>query len=91
LKILILSPHTDDGEFACGASIAKFVAGGDEIFYAAFSIAEKSVPPGFQQDILQIEVRKALDVLGVDHRNLILFNYEVREFLAYSRKSWMIL
>ena len=24
-KILILAPHTDDGEFGCGASVAKFI------------------------------------------------------------------
>jgi len=31
--ILILAPHTDDGEFGCGASIAKFIGQGKEVFY----------------------------------------------------------
>jgi len=43
-KILVLAPHTDDGEFGCGGSIAKFTMDGKNVFYAAFSTAEKSVP-----------------------------------------------
>ena len=41
-KILILAPHTDDGEFGCGASIAKFIKEDKEVYYAAFSLAEES-------------------------------------------------
>ncbi len=40
-RILVLAPHTDDGEFGCGGSIAKFIEAGKEVFYAAFSTAEK--------------------------------------------------
>lgn len=29
-RILVLAPHTDDGEFGCGGSIAKFVEEGNE-------------------------------------------------------------
>jgi len=82
MRILILSPHTDDGEYGCGGSIARFVLEGKDIFYVAFSTAEKSVPLGYPQDVLCSEVKEATGVLGILEKNLILFNYAVREFSA---------
>jgi len=79
-KILILSPHTDDGELGCGGTIAKFIEFGCEVFYVAFSSAEKSVPEGMPIDILKKEVKEATAVLGIPEKNLILFNFEVRNF-----------
>lgn len=85
-RILILAPHTDDGEFGCGGSIAKFSEEKKEIFYMAFSTAEKSVPPGFPKDILQKEVKEATLRLGIPPSNLILKKYEVRK-LNYERQK----
>tara|TARA_Y100000816_G_scaffold292380_1_gene287336 strand:+ start:832 stop:1464 length:633 start_codon:yes stop_codon:yes gene_type:complete len=85
-RIIILAPHTDDGEFGCGATISKLSEKGSEIYYVAFSIAEESVPPEFSRDILKTEVKKAINVLGVKKENLILFNYRVRQ-LASSRQE----
>ena len=79
-KILILSPHTDDGELGCGGSIAKFSREGKTVFYAAFSCCEKSIPPEYPKDILRKEVSCATNVLGIEKENLFLFDYEVREF-----------
>ncbi|MDJ1423240.1 MAG: PIG-L deacetylase family protein [Candidatus Methanoperedens sp.] len=76
--ILILSPHTDDGELGCGGSIARFVDEGKEVYYVALSTCEKSVPAGCPIDILMHEVRKATKVLGIE--NLLLYGFEVREF-----------
>lgn len=83
MNILILSPHTDDGEFGCGGSIAKLIAHGSVVLYVAFSSAEKSVPAGFPKDVLKIEVKKAIDILGVLPANLKLFDYNVREFPSH--------
>lgn len=79
-RILILAPHTDDGEFACGGSIAHFVEEKKEVFYIAFSSAEKSVPKGMPKDILKKEVREATKILGIPEKNLILYEFPVREF-----------
>ena len=79
-RILILSPHTDDGELGCGGSIARFVEESKEVFYAALSSCEKSVPEEYPEDILRIEVKKATGVLGIKESNLLLYEYEVREF-----------
>lgn len=85
-KILILSPHTDDGEFGCGGSIAKFVEEGKEVYYAAFSTAEESLPPELPSNILEVEVRKATKILGIPPENLMVYNFQVRK-LNYIRQE----
>ncbi|HIH44359.1 MAG TPA: PIG-L family deacetylase [Candidatus Methanoperedenaceae archaeon] len=77
-RILVLSPHTDDGELGCGGSIAKFVETGKDVHYVALSCCEKSVPPEYPCDILKTEVRRATGVLGLGEP--ILYDFEVREF-----------
>lgn len=79
-RVLVLAPHTDDGEFGCGGTIAKFVSEGHDVFYAAFSACEQSVLKDFPSDILITEVKKATAVLGIKPDNLILFKYDVRKF-----------
>ncbi len=83
-RILILSPHTDDGELGCGGSIARFVEEGKEVDYVAFSSCEKSVPAGCPSDILIHEIKKATGVLGVT--DLLLYDLEVREFPGLRQK-----
>jgi LmbE family N-acetylglucosaminyl deacetylase len=85
-RVLVLAPHTDDGEFGCGGSISRWVNEGKEVYYVAFSSARKSVPPGMPKNILEKEVREATRVLGIPAGNLILFNYPVREFPTYRQK-----
>ncbi len=79
-KILVLAPHTDDGELGCGGTIAKFCMEGYEVFYAAFSICSRSLPAGLDPQTLAIEVANATKVLGVKNSNLILFDFDVRKF-----------
>lgn len=85
-KILLLSPHTDDAELGCGASIRKFVGQGKTVYYAAFSACEQSVLPEFPKDILIHEVKEATAALGILPDNLFLFNYAVRTF-NYHRQA----
>lgn len=82
-KILILAPHTDDGEFGCGGSMNKWIEEGKEIHYVAFSSAEKSVPEGMPKSILKDEVKNATKILGIPSDKLILFTYPVRDFPRY--------
>jgi LmbE family N-acetylglucosaminyl deacetylase len=85
-KVLVLAPHTDDGELGAGGTIAKLIGSGVEVYYAAFSTAEQSVPPGFPKDILKTEVRNATQKLGIKKENLLIYNYEVRR-LNYVRQE----
>ena len=74
-NILVLAPHTDDGEFGCGGTIAKFIKEGKNVYYVAFSTAEESVPKNLPKDILKVEVKKATKSLGIPEENLIIYNY----------------
>jgi N-acetylglucosamine malate deacetylase 1 len=84
-RVLVLAPHTDDGEFGCGATIAWLISQGAEVYYAAFSACEQSVLPQFPSDILVTEVKEATQVLGIKPENLILYKYDVRTF-SYNRQ-----
>ena len=85
-NILILAPHTDDGELGAGATINCLIEMGKNVVYAAFSTAEQSVPEGFSKDILKTEVRNATRKLGIKPENLLIYNYEVRK-LSYVRQE----
>jgi len=80
-KILLLTPHTDDGEFGCGGTIAKLIENGCEVHYAAFSVCEQSVPRYLPEDILEAELREACKILGI--KNIHVFRYPVRKFPQY--------
>tara|TARA_B110000027_G_scaffold131610_1_gene156227 strand:+ start:999 stop:1637 length:639 start_codon:yes stop_codon:yes gene_type:complete len=79
-RVLVIAPHTDDGEFGCGGTIAKLISEGVDIHYVAFSACEKSVLPEFPSDILLTEVTAATKVLGIKKENLHILNYDVRTF-----------
>ena len=79
-NVLVLAPHTDDGEFGCGGTMARLVEGGASVTYAAFSTAAKSVPPDFPRDVLKHEVRAATKVLGIDEAHLRVYDFAVRTF-----------
>src|SRR6056297_2409208 len=90
-KILILAPHTDDGELGCGGFINKLLESDKEVYYIAFSKCEASVPPGYPRDILAKELFKALLVLGMREEQISLYNYPVREFPSFRQKILEIL
>ena len=79
-RALVLAPHTDDGEFGCGGTIARLVETGADVRYVAFSIATRSLPPGFAPDTLGREVREATAELGIPEGNLTVHDLEVRTF-----------
>ncbi len=85
-RILVLAPHTDDGELGCGGTIVKLLEQGSEVFYAAFSTADESVPAHFPQNQLEQEVREATQLLGIPPANLLVFKYQVRK-LNYVRQE----
>jgi LmbE family N-acetylglucosaminyl deacetylase len=79
-RALVLAPHTDDGEFGCGGTMARLVENGSQVRYVAFSIATKSLPPGFAPDTLAREVREAIAELGLSETSLTVHDLEVRTF-----------
>lgn len=85
-NVLVLAPHTDDGELGLGGTITKLIEEGVHLTYVAFSTAKESVPAGFPKDILKTEVKNATRVLGVEPDNLIILDYQVRK-LSYVRQE----
>jgi LmbE family N-acetylglucosaminyl deacetylase len=85
-NVLILAPHTDDGELGCGGTIVKLLEEGSNVYYAAFSTAEQSLPEGLSKDTLKNEVRNATRVIGIPSQNLFIYSYEVRK-LNYVRQE----
>jgi LmbE family N-acetylglucosaminyl deacetylase len=77
-KILVLAPHTDDGELGCGGAISKYIAAGKEVTYVAFSTCSQSLPKGLPADTLVTECRAATAALGI--KEVIFFDFEVRQF-----------
>ncbi|MBI3138807.1 MAG: PIG-L family deacetylase [Sphingobacteriales bacterium] len=85
-RILVLAPHTDDGELGCGGTIARFCREGREVWYAAFCLCSRTLPEGYAPDTLEKECRKATALLGIRPDHLILFNYEVRELPQFRQQ-----
>lgn len=79
-RVLVLSPHPDDGEFGCGGTLVKFLEKNTEVFYSTFSLCEASIPDGYGKDHLKGELKAAMEELGVPESNLIIRNYPVRKF-----------
>lgn len=85
-KIVVLSPHTDDGELGCGATLARAISKGHEVYYLAFTGAEQSVPKGYPSNILRQEVKKATLALGIKPDNVDVLSYPVREFNSFRQE-----
>lgn len=81
-KILLLAPHPDDPEYACGGSIARW-SKENELFYMAFSPCNISLPDGFPENTLYEELLASAKVLGIAKGNITTFDFPVRRFPEY--------
>jgi N-acetylglucosamine malate deacetylase 1 len=90
-RILLLSPHTDDAELGCGATITKLIRSNKQVYYATFSIAEESVPPPYPKNILETEVKAATKVLGIPFKNILLYKFPVRKLAQHRQEILEIL
>ncbi len=75
-RALVLAPHTDDGEFGCGGTIAKLAQDEVLVYYVALSIPEPV-------EELGREVHEATKLLGVER--LDLHRFTPRDF--YSQRQ----
>jgi LmbE family N-acetylglucosaminyl deacetylase len=79
-KVLVLAPHTDDGELGCGGTMNKLIDAGCRVYYVAFSICEDSMPEGFEPDTLLKELYSATAQLGVQEKDVFALRHKVRRF-----------
>jgi len=63
-KILVISPHPDDGEIGCGASICRFVREGAEVTHLLLSLSEHLVSEGFTSSDRWEEFKSSNNILG---------------------------
>jgi N-acetylglucosamine malate deacetylase 1 len=82
--VLVLAPHTDDGEFGCGGTLARVIENRGKVFYAAFSTCQQSLPAESAPDTLARECRAATARLGIPEP--ILFDYDVRHFSSHRQE-----
>ena len=70
--ILALSPHTDDAELACGATLSKFIEEGKDVYMLVFSAPSKK---------LSEECTQSFRILNKhEPDNLTILDYERRLF-----------
>lgn len=77
--ILVLAPHTDDGELGAGASMAKWAREDNQVHYVGFSACE-SIQPREPRDLLRGECLRATKQLGLESENVRILDFEVRHF-----------
>jgi len=75
MKILFISPHTDDTELGCGAIINKFNEQGNEIRIIALSYIFYN---GNKTIVLKNEFKNAMKILNINKYKL--YNFDVRNF-----------
>ena len=85
-KVLVLAPHTDDGELGCGGTVARLLEEGCEVHFAGFSTCAEAVPAGFPADELKMEFLSAMESYGIPAEQLILFDFQVRHFPAHRQE-----
>ena len=85
-KIIVFSPHPEDGEIGCGGTIQKFIQSGAECWYVVFTIAEDSTHPPFKPNAQKNEMMKSVLSLGFKKKKIIMKNWNVRTF-SYHRQE----
>jgi len=69
-KVLVLSPHTDDGEIGAGGFIAKLLEAGCDVYYLAFSHVGRMDLKG--------ECEASLEALGISKYRI--YDFKTRRF-----------
>jgi LmbE family N-acetylglucosaminyl deacetylase len=85
MKILLLSPHTDDIELGAGGTVIKLLEDkSNDICWAVFSICEDAVPEGLPPDTLEKEFTSVASKLGIgDYR---IYRFPNKNFPQYRQE-----
>lgn len=89
-KILIVSPHTDDGELGCGATMSRKMDEGDEVHYLAFTSVIKT--DNGKIDIIEEAKKSIVEVYGIHPECFYYGDMEIRNFSKCRQVilDWMI-
>ena len=79
MRILLLSPHTDDIELGAGGTVVKLIEEkNNDICWAVFSTCEDAVPEGLPPDTLEREFLNVASKLRI--RNHRIFRFPTKQF-----------
>ena len=84
MNVLVVAPHTDDGEFGCGGTINRMCGNGHNVYYVAFSAAKNIIVNEklpIPVDTLEKEASAATQILGIPPQNLQIYDFPVRDFM----------
>ena len=71
-RILVIAPHNDDETLGVGATMAKAVKEGHEVFVAVLTSIESDHPVMTpNKHVVRAETKKAMEILGVKMENVI--------------------
>jgi LmbE family N-acetylglucosaminyl deacetylase len=85
MKILLLSPHTDDIELGAGGTVIKLLEEkSNDICWAVFSICEDAVPEGLPPDTLEKEFTNGASKLGIG--NYHIYRFPNKNFPRYRQE-----
>lgn len=79
-KVLVLSPHPEDGEIGCGGLIQKLKKNNSQIWYVCFTDASISTKPPFKPNAQVNEMKKSTKIIGFSKDKIIMLNFAVRSF-----------
>lgn len=86
-RLLVLSPHTHDGEFSAGGTIARFIEAGTQVFYVAFCTFENSIEESDKEkEVLKNECIMAAKELGIPKDHVMLLDFPFRLFPRYRQE-----
>lgn len=83
-RTLVVAPHPDDESLGCGGAIALLREAGAEVFVLVLSDGtlshpnSKKFPPEKLRTLREAEIKNALEILGVEEKNVEFFRYRDR-------------
>lgn len=83
-RILILSPHMDDGIIGSCGLICRHLKAGGQICYVSFSFAKKSLMLETPSNATEMEFLEAMRYLKI--RDAVTYTYEVRVFPSFRQE-----
>ena len=86
IRVLFLSPHTDDVELGAGGMLCKLLESKDEIYWMVFSTAENSLPAHMPKDTLKKEFLSVISHIGLKADHVQIHDFQVR-YLSEHRQE----
>lgn len=85
-KVIVLSPHPEDGEIGCGGLVQRLKKNNSKCWYVCFTDAALSTKPPFKPSAQIKEMYKSTKIIGFSKDKIIKFNFPVRSF-SYHRQE----